>query len=177
MNNKLKELTKNIHHQAERTRFASRLLRGLGPVDYHRYLVNQYEIYSALESASEEILIEFPHLARSQKILEDLEELEVTYQIGRDPSLVCDVVERYRNHVSILDRSGLLAHFYVRHFGDMYGGQIIKSRNPGEGNMYNFDDVENLKAAVRTQLTDDMVDEATRCFQFAIDLFEELQNE
>ena len=175
--NKLKELTWEIHQQAERTEFAKKLLKGLKPVDYHRYLLNQYEIYAALENAAESILKDFEHIRRADAILLDIEELEVTYNLGRDPTLICSVVDRYREHVSKLDHDGLLAHLYVRHFGDMYGGQFIKKRNPGSGKMYDFDDVENIKQLVRSHLKDSMADEANRCFEFAIELFKELSSE
>jgi hypothetical protein len=59
----------------------------------------------------------------------------------------------------------------------MYGGQMIKKHNPGSGTMYDFDNVEELKARVRALLTDDMADEANRCFEFAIELFKELDHE
>jgi hypothetical protein len=49
--------------------------------------------------------------------------------------------------------------------------------NPGSGKMYDFDDVETLKQTVRSQLSDDMADEANRCFEFAIQLFKELNGE
>lgn len=175
--NKLKELTWNTHHRAERTKFAAKLLAGLNPVEYHKYLINQHEIYTSLESAADHLINQFPELARSKKIKHDIEELEVMYNLGFDPTMICPVVHKYRHHVSTLDEKGLLAHLYVRHFGDMYGGQIIKKRNPGSGKMYEFDNVEELKSSVRKMLSDDMADEANRCFDFAIQLFEELDSE
>jgi hypothetical protein len=59
----------------------------------------------------------------------------------------------------------------------MYGGQMIAKRNPGSGNMYEFDSVDALKSSVRERLHDSMADEANICFQYAIQLFEELSNE
>lgn len=171
---KLKELTWENHQKAERTEFARKLLKGLPPVDYHRYLLNQFQIYYALETAASEILEEFPNMRRSDKILKDIEELEVTYNLGKDPTMITSTVENYTYYVTTLDNQQLLAHLYVRHFGDMYGGQMIKKRNPGQGKMYDFDDVENLKVNFRGLLTDDMAVEANRCFEFAMKLFEEL---
>jgi heme oxygenase len=75
------------------------------------------------------------------------------------------------------DKEEFLAHLYVRHFGDMYGGQMIKKRNPGSGKMYDFNNVEELKTTVRAMLNDDMADEANTCFEFAMQLFEELEDE
>jgi heme oxygenase len=57
----------------------------------------------------------------------------------------------------------------------MYGGQMIKKRNPGSGTMYDFDNVEELKIRVRSMLSDDLAEEANRCFEFAIQLFTELE--
>lgn len=175
--NNLKQLTWEVHQKAERTKFARGLIKGLSPVDYYRYLLNQYEIYSSLESIAESIISEFPNLERSKKIKQDLEELEVTYSFDYDPTLICPVVEEYKNHISNLEKNQLMAHIYVRHFGDMYGGQIIKKRNPGLGTMYDFDDVENLKSSIRERLDESLASEAETCFNFAIQLFEELTGE
>ena len=59
----------------------------------------------------------------------------------------------------------------------MYGGQMIRKRNPGAGSMYDFNNVDELKSTVRAKLTDDMADEANKCFEFAMQLFEELDEE
>jgi len=40
--------------------------------------------------------------------------------------------------------------------------------------MYDFDNVEELKATVRSMLNDSMAEEANRCFEFAMQLFVEL---
>jgi hypothetical protein len=43
--------------------------------------------------------------------------------------------------------------------------------------MYEFENVEELKTTVRAMLHDDMADEANLCFEFAMQLFEELGDE
>lgn len=174
---KLKELTWENHQRAERTEFVQRLLKGLTPEEYHKYLYNQYMIYSILEDAAGRVLPELNNIRRAERIYADLRELEKEYAISTTPALLMPVVRAYEKHVITLDRAGILAHIYVRHFGDMYGGQMIKKRNPGSGTMYNFDNAEELKARVRALLTDDMADEANRCFEFAIELFKELDHE
>jgi heme oxygenase (biliverdin-producing, ferredoxin) len=172
--NNLKQLTWDVHQQAERTEFARKLLKGLTPTEYYRYLTNQYHIYTVLETAASHILSGFPDMSRAKRIKNDLTELEIMFGMGHDVSLICPVVDQYADHVSKLDDLGLVAHLYVRHFGDMYGGQMIKKRAPGSGTMYDFDDVENLKVQFRQLLNNDMVAEATACFEFATKLFEEL---
>jgi heme oxygenase len=171
---KLKELTWEVHQRAERTEFARKLLKGLTPEEYHRYLYNQYMIYSILEDAAKSLVPELKSINRAERIYADLRELEKEYAIRTAPDILMPVVREYERHVITLDREGILAHIYVRHFGDMYGGQMIRKRNPGSGTMYDFDNVEELKATVRSMLNDDMAEEANRCFEFAMQLFVEL---
>lgn len=174
---KLKELTWEVHQRAERTEFARKLIKGLSPEEYHCYLYNQYMIYSILESAANQLTPDLKDIFRAERIYADLRELEKEYAIGTTPDMLMPVVREYERHVMNLDREGIIAHIYVRHFGDMYGGQMIKKRNPGSGTMYDFDNVEELKLRVRELLTDDMAAEANRCFEFAIKLFTDLDNE
>jgi heme oxygenase len=177
---KLKELTWANHQKAERTNHASKLLRGMTPEEYHRYIYNQYVMYAVLESKAKEhgVLEGIEDICRADAIRVDMEELETAHRIQRNGDLLCQVVADYTDYVMHMeDKEEFLAHIYVRHFGDMYGGQMIKKRNPGSGKMYEFDNVEQLKTTVRSMLTDDMADEANTCFEFAMQLFEELDNE
>lgn len=175
---KLKELTLEVHKRAERSEFASKLIKGLTAEEYYKYLYNQYMIYDVLETQVCKLIPEIKNICRAPRILADLKELETKFGVPHaDINTLMPVIREYEKHVSTLDRDGLLAHVYVRHFGDMYGGQIIKKRNPGSGTMYDFDNVEELKTQIRDMLSDDMADEANKCFEFAIQLFKELQNE
>jgi heme oxygenase len=177
---KLKELTWENHSKAERTEHARKLLKGMTPEEYHRYIYNQYVQYAVLESRAKDlgVLDGIESIARAKSINQDMEELEREYNIQRNVDLLCPVVAAYTGHVMALEESNdILSHIYVRHFGDMYGGQMIRKRNPGSGKMYDFEDVENLKTTVRAMLNDDMADEANKCFEFAMQLFEELGNE
>ena len=114
-------------------------------------------------------------ICRQSAMDEDLKELETQHGYTRDEALLCPVVDDYIEHVAMLDEAGLLSHIYVRHFGELHGGQMIKKRAPGSGKMYDFDDPKQLIADVRAQLNDDMAPEANRCFEFAMKLFEELE--
>ena len=177
---KLKELTWENHSKAERTEHARKLLKGMSPQEYHRYIYNQYVQYAVLESRARElgVLTGIENIARAKAISMDMVELEREHGIQRNVDLLCPVVARYTAHIMRLeDKEDLLAHIYVRHFGDMYGGQMIAKRNPGSGKMYEFENVEELKTTVRSMLNDNMADEANRCFEFAMQLFEELGDE
>ena len=161
MSNNLKELTRAHHDNAERTEFADLLLSGeISPKLYQEYLHNQLQNYRALEGTVS-VPMELEPIFRSTAIEEDL------------PS-----TREYVKHVHTLaednDNDGLLAHLYVRHFGDAHGGQIIKRNVPGSGSMYEFEDRRDLIALTRTLLHDGMETEAKNCFEYAERLFHEL---
>ena len=173
----LKALTKEHHDNAERTEFADMLLSGnIPPRLYQQYLAAQLANYAALESAVE-IPIELESIFRSTQIEDDLIEIENMYDLEEVEEPLKSVVE-YQRHIDVLvednNNTGLLAHLYVRHFGDAHGGQIIKKHVPGAGAMYEFDDRKALIDGVRELLNDDMADEAKICFEFAERMFMEL---
>lgn len=177
MSNNLKALTKEHHDNAERTEFADMLLGGnIPPRLYQQYLHAQLANYSALESVVE-VPMELEPIFRSTQIEEDLVELEATYDLDEIEEPLRSVVQ-YEKHVNTLaeknNTDGLLAHLYVRHFGDAHGGQIIKRNIPGSGQMYEFEDRKALIAGVRELLHDGMEVEAKNCFEFAESLFQEL---
>ena len=176
MTNNLKELTWEHHKSAERTEFTSVILSGeISPKLYYEYLCAQHECYSALEEAVE-LPAEYETVFRAGAIMEDMDELASLYEL--EPPEEYESVSEYVEHINNLaaadDNDGLLAHLYVRHFGDMSGGQIIRTRVPGAGTMYDFDDIDNLKTGIRGLLTDEMAIEAGVCFQFVEQMFNEL---
>lgn len=180
----LKELTWENHKSAERKKFASILLSGkIEPFLYYKYLTNQLYNYIALEESLR--ICDFPReywdVFRAEKMKDDLFELEEKFGFTFSGDLILPSTMQYITHIEALQKAnnldGLKAHMYVRHFGDMYGGAMIAKKIPGEGRMYEFEDKEVLKEALRRMLNDDMADEANRCFEFAIRLFEELGNE
>jgi heme oxygenase len=69
-----------------------------------------------------------------------------------------------------------MAHIYVRHMGDLAGGQMIAKRVPGAGRLYKFEEPDALKEAIRARINDDLAEEANICFDFAIRMFKELMD-
>jgi heme oxygenase len=177
MSNNLKELTRAHHDNAERTEFADMLLGGgISPRLYQEYLHAQLQNYMVLENAVE-IPMELEPIFRSTQIEEDLQELENLFDLEEIEDHFQSTVE-YGKHIETLieddDNDALLAHLYVRHFGDAHGGQIIKKGVPGSGQMYEFENRRELIQGVRELLHDDMADEAKICFEYAERLFHDL---
>lgn len=181
MSNKLKELTWAHHQSAERRAFAKELISGnIDPALYHKFLCCQYLNYSTLEKYT--ILpAHLNPIKRSGRIWQDIRELEQAYGFEPDGNYPPSV-SKYARHIILLagedNNEALLAHMYVRHFGELHGGQIIKSKVPGSGLMYEFSgDTQVLIEEFRKLLNDDMAEEAKICFNFASELFDELSAE
>jgi heme oxygenase len=123
----------------------------------------------------------------------NLPDLERTHQIYQDFIEIAGVDHSYRwlpgtleyyNYLMDLirdtqQRPKIKAHLYCRHMGDLYGGQIIKKQvaHISKGRFYEFKNADNLKMSIRSELTDDLGDEARVAFQWAIKMMRELYNE
>lgn len=181
MSLKLKELTWAHHQAAERRAFAKELLSGnIDPALYHKFLCCQYMNYQTLESLAT-IPENLRRIKRARRIFQDIRELEELFGL-EPPDEYPASVAKYAAHLYELsdnnDDQGLLAHMYVRHFGELHGGQMIKKKTPGNGLMYEFEgEKQELIDEFRTLLNDDMAEEAKKCFDFASELFDELSKE
>lgn len=173
----LRDLTHEKHKEAETQPFVKVLFSGkITPEFYATFLYNQHPIYNILEAFSKlhGLLDDLPDVRRAPKIWEDYRELWTSED--NNPPLVPSV-EKYLNYIKHLSQTNpslLFAHVYVRHMGDLAGGQMIAKRVPGSGSMYKFEKPDELKAAIRSKLTDDLAEEANKCFDFAIDMFKDL---
>jgi|TARA_B110000459_G_scaffold32548_1_gene33859 heme oxygenase len=176
--NNLKELTWEHHKNAERQDFVKVLMSGkISEEQYGQYLFNQHKMYDVLEVCSAAHgLIPDSSIDRARRIQQDYEEL---FPEGDNRHTMLPSTVEYLEHIkSILnDPKKLLAHLYVRHMGDLSGGQMIAKRIPGSGKFYQFDKpVDELKDKIRESLSDDLADEAKICFDFATQLFQEMSS-
>ncbi len=175
----LREYTNAKHREAEGTPFVQYMLHGnITAEDYAVYLQQMQVVYKNIEYFAEisGLLWDLPDIKRSEYMCEDLAELGYKSTEHLLPS-----IERWRQRIIDLYYSGqkhlILAHVYVRHMGDLYGGKIIAKRVPGSGRCYAFADRPALIRALDAKLTTDIVDEALRAFDLAIDVFHELAQE
>lgn len=179
----LKEITKDLHHEAETTKFAKLLLSGkIEKKDYANYLYQLVLIYPIIEMAND-VQGHFKNLKgleRSFNIYQDFIELA-----GKDHDYkwLPHTID-YHNYMLKLindpERKHLIkAHLYCRHMGDLHGGQIIKRQvaHISKGKFYDFKNPDELKIAIRSELTDDLGDEARVAFEWAIKMMRELYNE
>jgi heme oxygenase len=173
----LRELTKDAHTNAERQEFVKILFSGkINPKLYATFLKNQHPCYELLEVCAMplQVLHGLPDVRRAPAILADFMELWDDEKDG-DPTIL-PVVDKYLKHILSIkdDPKKLMAHIYVRHMGDLAGGQMIAAKVPGSGRMYKFENPEILKMAIREKISDDMADEAKICFEFATQMFKEM---
>lgn len=175
----LKQLTYEHHKNAERQTFVKELLGGkITDARYAQYLLNQYFVYHTLEKFAQSVVFDdIPELLRSNAIWDDYLELWK----GKFPApTIMSSTTKYLRHISSIsnDPQKLLAHVYVRHMGDLSGGQMIAKRVPGQGRYYQFDkDIAELKSALREKLDDSLAVEARVCFDFATELFKEMSED
>jgi heme oxygenase len=173
----LKELTHDAHRNAETQPFVKILFSGkINPKLYATFLKNQHPCYELLEicaMAHPDLLPNLSDIRRAPAILADFQEL--WSDEDSEPQIV-PAVKHYMDHIMSIkdDPKKLMAHIYVRHMGDLAGGQMIAKRVPGSGKMYQFENPEVLKMAIRAKIDDSMADEAKLCFQFATDMFKDL---
>lgn len=172
----LKDQTKDLHEKAEKNPFAQRLLSGnISNNEYLCYLTNLILIYSTIESIAQnnKLLKDIESIKRTQHIRNDQEELLKTATCTKIlPSTI-----KYTEYLLTVNNHNILAHLYTRHFGDLYGGQILKTKVPGSGTMYQFDNRQELIDKTRMMLTDDLGPESRIAFIYAIQLFEDLSHE
>lgn len=177
--NNLKELTHEQHKSAEKSLFIKKLLKQeLSNWEYYVYLSNQFMAYAVLEQYASElgILSDLQEIKREENIAADLKELELEYNFEQAP--IMESTFAYIKHIHKIaeDQEKLLAHIYVRHMGDLSGGQIIKRYVPGAGKYYQFKtDTTDLKEKLREKLHDGMADEARLCFKLIKDIMVELE--
>lgn len=167
----LRELIKDKHDQAEQHVFTKLLLSGnIEPDIYSTFLANQLLQYKYLEDAAKHIMDSIPGLARADLIFQDLIDLD-------EPVVIFDTTNEYCDHIQNLDDTGLLAHIYVKHMGDLYGGQLIRSKVPGSGLMYLFTDRQEIIRNLREKLDISMAQEANKCFDMTLNLFDRIADE
>jgi heme oxygenase len=175
----LKEFTSDLHHIAEKTKFAKQLLSGkISREDYRNYLYQMMAVYDPIEwyNKRQGFIDTMPDLPRLKGIYADFMELDDSSYCYLTPASL-----EYQTYLHALGndpaRKHLIkAHLYCRHMGDLFGGQIIKKQvaHISSGKFYDFANADNMKIAIRQTLTDDLGPEARVAFEYAIKIMRDL---
>jgi heme oxygenase len=173
----LREYTNAKHREVEAHPFVQYLLGGtITKEHYGMYLQQMYFVYNYLEyyASISGLIWDLPDLRRAGYIEKDLGELYMW-----DSSVRFKSTEKYRDRFVTLNydannRHKLLAHVYVRHMGDLYGGKLIGRKVPGSGKAYQFDDRPFLIKTLDAKLTMDILDEALLAFDMSANMFDDM---
>jgi heme oxygenase len=172
----LKELTAEVHAEAESQPFIKSIFAGnVDKEKYTDYVYQLFHLYGLLEI-----------LASKHSIFEGMEGLKRAKLAQRDWSELCEDLTttifnirpstlKYLQYLDSIkdDPKKLLAHVYVRHMGDMFGGQQLAKLTPGNGHMYMFEDIPSLISAVRSKIDVSLADEAIVAFKHNIEMVKE----
>jgi heme oxygenase len=181
----IREATTEQHRRAEQQEFVKTLMSGeIHPRLYATFLYNLSHCYAALEKWSQYqgLLDSLPDIVRAEKLAYDCQDLWV--RITPQPEIT-DSTKRYVEHIDSIRRepAKLFAHVYVRYLGDLYGGQMIKTRTPGANSYLDFNNSKQLIQTIRQTIneyvktdTNVVIAEAKTCFEYATELFKEMQD-
>jgi heme oxygenase len=180
----IKTETIEQHRNAENQEFVKTLMSGsINPELYSIYLYNLYLCYERLEIYCIEngLFRELPNIQRAPKLELDYKSLWKKNELP----YTTDSTLRYLYHLNEIksDPEKLFSHVYVRHMGDLYGGQMIRRKTPGPNSYLIFLNPEELKRIIRQSINDyyntyqvNVVAEAKICFDYATELFKEMND-
>jgi heme oxygenase len=180
----IKTETLEQHRNAENQEFVKVLMSGsINPELYSIYLFNLYQCYARLEKYCIEngLFNQLPNIERTSKLESDYKTLWKKNELP----YITDSTLRYLYHLDDIknDPEKLFSHVYVRHMGDLYGGQMIRRKTPGQNSYLIFVEPEHLKRSIRESINEyyktyqiNVVAEAKLCFDYATELFKEMND-
>lgn len=170
----LKELTADKHREAESQPFLKSIFAGKVDVPkYTDYLFQLLHVYQVLEFYADmhNLFEGIEDIKRSKQIEMDWIEL-----LGDRPSdMVNKPTENYINYLHSIrhDPEKIMAHVYVRHMGDLFGGQMLAKLLPGSNNFYKFDNIQTLVKGIREKINVSLAEEAIVAFNHNIAIIKE----
>ena len=180
----IKELTLEQHKNAERQEFVKILMSGnIDHKLYATYLYNQLQCYAELEKWGNHngLFRQTPGLQRAENIHKDYSKL----WIKSEKPVITQSTKEYIEHINTItdDPEKLYAHIYVRHLGDLSGGQMIAKKVPAK-RYYDFGaNGKEWKRIVKEIINNylnayemNVVPEARLCFEYATRLFGEMND-
>ena len=173
----LREAIATQHNAAEKHPLTAVMMAGeLTPQAYADLLANQMIVYQAIEAKASFFGIDKGLLGyeRAKLMADDL--LELSEMLGGLEIQASKATAEQRAHIDGLDLDGVIANIYVNHMADMYGGQILKDKLPGDCRRYDFENRGELVSSIRLMLKDEMAKEAKLAFDYTLKLFDDVAN-
>jgi heme oxygenase len=176
----LKDITADLHDLAENTPFMKAVFAKTLPQEiWTEWTYWKLLFYFQIEKKCEEggLLDDLQGLKRCEGLWKDFLELRNGDESPTTNS-INNVLVEYENYIKLLTPQQALAHLYVWHMGDLYGGQMIKKTvSAPSHHSLEFEDASTLKTNLRDKLTDNLGTEARTAFEFAIKMMKELYSE
>ena len=170
----LKELTWDSHQAAEATPFMQAVFKKQMPVKtWGDYTFQKSAIYNTIENVCRynKLTLDILDVERSVQLYLDAQEILGDMSAVRMRPVTGEYV---RYLLSLVDEpKRILAHLYVWHMGDLFGGQMIKKIVEAPHRHLDFDNARELMTNLRAMLTDDLADEANVAFDWAIKILGE----
>ena len=167
----LKDQTKEMHDEAENTAFMKAIFSKSLPMNlWVDYTYQKALWYLAIEERADQLglLDDLAGIKRFDLIMEDYHEMK---QGDNTINVYDPYTTEYSNYIRALtDPEKVLAHLYVWHMGDMFGGQMIKKTVIAPHRHLEFDNLKELMTNLRVKLNDTMADEANHAFAMAINI-------
>lgn len=171
----LKELTADKHTEAESTPFMKAVFNSTLPLElWADWTYQKTLFYGTIEGC-----------AGANRLLDDLPDIRRAFYLYLDfkdmwdkdttrPDYKSAVVDYHNYLLSISnDAKRIMAHLYVWHMGDMFGGQMIKKIVPGSHRNLEFADPKTLITNIRAKIDDSMAEESRTAFDWAVRMMRE----
>lgn len=173
----LKELTKNSHTAAENTKFMKAVFKGkMTPLVWSNFLYQKSLFYNAIESCAGDLglLDGIGDIRRSFLLLNDFKEMNLI----KYPKYNYVSIDYYQYIINLHpDPKKIMAHLYTWHMGDLHGGQMIKKVVNAPSSHLDFKNRDELIQIMRSRISDDLADEATVAFNWAIRIMDQYATE
>lgn len=165
----LKEATAERHKLAETTPFMKAVFAGKISKDlWADFTYQKMLFYNGIEGVAGAcgLTQDLPDIGRAHYLYRDY----VNMTNGEHKHPYRKVAIDYYKYILNLypDANKVMAHLYVWHMGDLFGGQMIKKIVHAPHESLDFKNPDSLKEKIRTKLSDDMADEANIAFDWAI---------
>lgn len=167
----LRDLTIVKHKMAEQMPFNIQLMDGkLTKEQYVIYLTSLYHIFDKIEER-----IKLPdNFLRKNVIKQDLLEL-INGDDDFEP-IPTTKTFTYTLHLMDMDETTIWPHVYLNYMALLFGGQLIKTKIPGSGRLYDFENTQDIIKKIRDNQTDEWADEVNLGYDFMIAIFKELED-